>query len=137
MRLSCLFLLASCAARLFAAGVTVSFDPATPTTGPFPTDALTVADTTQATGRRVQMPLPDCTAQPSTCSELRIINQFDGFALNPRLVVKFSGPVNVDTLKSGIRLVGSDGQAIGINQIVWDPNTNTAFAMPDVTLRSG
>ena len=44
----------------------------------FPTDTLTVPDPAQATGLRVNLPLPDCTAQPSTCSEISALNLLDG-----------------------------------------------------------
>jgi hypothetical protein len=46
----------------------------------------------------------------------------------------FSAPVNPDTLKDGIRLVALDGapaDPIPVNQVIWDPATNTVFAKPD------
>ena len=44
---------------IWAAGVTVSFDPSNPEIGPFPTNYLTVADPAQKTGLRVNLHLPD------------------------------------------------------------------------------
>jgi len=100
----------------------------------FPSDALALDDTTQKTGRRVNLPLPDCDAQPADCQNIRRLNELDGFSPNARLRVGFSAPINPDTLKDGIRLVALDGASadpIPVNQVVWDPATNTAFAKPD------
>jgi uncharacterized protein (TIGR03437 family) len=128
------------------AGVTVRFDPSSPEVGPFPADSLTVADVTQKTGVRVNLPLSNCAAQPSTCEDLKLINELDGFNLRPRVRVRFSGPVNTATLRSGIFLVALDdvvadvpgvhsqGQVIAINQVIFDPDTNTAYAEADEVL---
>ena len=45
---------------LVAANTTVGFAPNRQEIGPFPSDALTVEDARQRTGRRVNLPLPDC-----------------------------------------------------------------------------
>ncbi len=131
---------------LHAAGVTVRFDPAAPDTGPFPTDFLTVSDPSQLTGQRVSLPLPACSAPPATCPEYALLNTLDGFSLHPRLRVRFSGPINPDTLRAGIYLVWLDrldasgfglfpaGHRTRINQVVYDPATRTAYAEPDETL---
>lgn len=133
----------------FAAGVRVQFDPRQPETGPFPSDYLTVNDAAQRTGRRVNLPLPNCTALPSDCGEISQINLLDGFNPNARMSVKFSSPVNPDTLRNGLLYVSLDpvlpgrfnlgpaGQVTVINQPVWDPATNTAYAKPDQILESG
>ena len=129
-----------------AAAVTVRFDSNSSETGPFPTDALTAADDTQKTGRRVNMPLPDYTAGRSDCENLRVLNRYDGFSLNPRLRVRFSGAIDVNTLRDGIFLVALQnltneeyslrpaGGAISINQAIYDPATNTVYAKPDEIL---
>ena len=121
----------------------VRFDPSNPTVGPYPTDFLTVADPSQKTGRRVNLPLPDCSAQPSDCQDLALLNQLDGFNLQPRIRVRFSAPVNPETLRAGIAFVWLDNltneeyglQPLGhitlINQVIYDPATNTAYAKPD------
>jgi pimeloyl-ACP methyl ester carboxylesterase len=121
----------------------VRFDPSSPAVGPFPTDFLTVADPAQKTGRRINLPLPDCATQPSSCQELGFLNQLDGFGLQPRIRVRFSGPVNPDTLRAGIGFVWLDnltndefglqppGHVTPINQVIYDPDTNTAYAKPD------
>ncbi len=121
----------------------VRFDPANPAVGPYPTDFLTTVDDTQRTNHRLQLPSPECTAQPSTCQEIQLLNQLDGFNLQPRIRVRFSGPVNTGTLRDGIKIVwlGNDStdefglQPIGhvtpINQVIYDPATFTAYAKPD------
>ncbi len=135
--------LAGAAVAPLAGGVTVRFDPSTPSVGPYPTDVLTIDDASQKTGRRVNLPLPDCTAQPSTCEEIGRLNQLDGFNVYPRMSVRFSGPINADTLRSGMFLVALDNltaeewglarkhEVIPINQVIYDPATNTAYAKPD------
>ncbi len=133
----------------FAAGVRVSFDPSRPEVGPFPTDFLTVPDTAQRNGLRVNLPLPDCKAQPSDCGEIGQLNLLDGFNPNTRITIKFTGPINPDTLRDGVFYIALDpvlpgrfmlgpvGQAIPIDQPIWDPSTNTAYAKPDSQLEAG
>ena len=143
LRVAVVFLfLAGC----LAGATTVVFDPTNPGVGPFPSDALTVPDPAQKTGLRVKLPFPDCAAQPSTCLELGAVNQLDGFSLQPRIRVVFSAPVNVDTLRDGIWFVALDnltqeeyglnrpGDRIPINEVVYDPASNTAYAKPDNVL---
>ena len=62
-----------------------------------------------------------------------MLDQSDGFSLRPRIHVRFSGPVNTATLKDGIYIQGPSGR-IPINEVVWDPATNTVFAKPDSIL---
>lgn len=62
-------------------GIHPLFDLDTPTTAPFPTDWFTVPDHSQITRRRVNLPLPDCSAQASDCEDLAVINALDGFNL--------------------------------------------------------
>jgi hypothetical protein len=137
---------AAAALTLSAANTTVRFEPANPDVGPFPSDALTVADNAQKTGKRVNMPLPDCTKAASTCAELGVINQLDGFNPQPRIRVTFSGPINPDTLRGGIWIIALDnltneefgitqfGEPLAINQVIYDPETNSVFAKPDYFL---
>jgi hypothetical protein len=131
---------------LLADGVVVRFDPLDPQTGPYPADSLTAPDSAQITGRRINLPLPDCTVQAALCTELGLINQLDGFNIQPRVTVAFSGPVDTSTLRGGIFFIALDnltadetglqkpGDSVAINQVVWDPATNTAYAKPDAAL---
>jgi uncharacterized protein (TIGR03437 family) len=123
--------------------VVVNFDPSAPTVGPFPTDFLTISDASQKTGRSIHLPMPDCAAQPSACTEVSLLNQLDGFALSPRIAVNFSGAIDASTLPVGIVIVwldnlttdepglGPAGQLTTINQVIFDPATNTAYAKPN------
>lgn len=125
------------------ADVTVRFDLNTPEMGPFPTNALTVSDSSQKTGIRINLPLPDCKLQPSTCTERSLINQLDGFNLQARLTVRFSGPIDPNTLRNGLFFVWLDNltqeeyglQSVGhitrMNEVIYDPASNSAFAKPD------
>ena len=115
-----------------------------PDAGPFPSDRFTVADPTQLTGRRVNLPLPDPATRPSDHADLTVINTLDGFNVQPRLSVPFSGPIDVTTVNSGtvflIRLGDTalpddpGGEIVGINQTVWDVATNTLHVESDALL---
>jgi hypothetical protein len=76
------------------------FDLAAPTTGPFPSDSFTVADRSQLTRRRVNLPLPDCGEQPSDCEDLTVVNTLDGFNLEPQFSIPFDGAIDVSTVTS-------------------------------------
>jgi fermentation-respiration switch protein FrsA (DUF1100 family) len=102
---------------------------------PFPSDIFTVVDAAQASGRRVNLPYPDCGARPSDCDDIDTINTLDGFGLNPRISIPFDGPIdpttvsgdNVFVISRSSTLPGGEpgGQVIGINQMIWDPATLT------------
>jgi hypothetical protein len=120
---------------LSLAATTVLFDPLSPATGPFPTDALTTFDPLQRTGVHLNLPVPDCNTQYTACQEIAVLDQTDGFSLRARVQVRFSAPVNTATLRDGIFLVSLDTQQrIPINQVVYDPATNTVYAKPDSVL---
>lgn len=121
------------------AGTTVLFQPSSPSVGPFPTNALTIQASTQKTGLQVNLPSPSgCTpmSTSSGCVNVELLNQLDGFSVNPRITVCFSGPVNVATLSQGISFVPVDsfGLPIGINQVIFDPNGLCAYAKPNQVL---
>ena len=102
---------------------------------PFPTNLYTVRDHTQATGLRVNLPKPDCSVRPSDCADIDVLNQLDGFNIQPRISIPFSGPIDVSTVSSStVFLIGRGGR-VGINQIVWEPATNTVHAETDEQLR--
>src|SRR5262249_24711187 len=121
----------------------VRFDPSIVAVGPFPTDFLTVRDSSQKTGLRMNIPLPNCDVEPSTCKEWNLINQLDGFNVFPKVHITFSAPINPDTLRLGVYLVAMAnltneevglhqvGSVSPINQVIYDPATMTAYAKPD------
>src|SRR5580658_11336911 len=117
----------------------VLFQPSSPSVGPFPTNALTIAASNQKTGLQVNLPFPgDCTPASisSNCVNVELLNQLDGFSVNPRITVCFSGPVNVSSLSEGIRFVpvSQFGLPVGIDQIIFDPVGNCAYAKPSQVL---
>src|SRR5215217_2423757 len=128
-----------CVPSTFAA-----FDLGARESGPFPSDRFTVADSSQLTGRRVDLPLPDRVARPSDYDDISVINTLDGFNLQPRLSIPFDGPIDVNSVNSKdvfvIRLGDTQnpqdrgGQMVGINQVVWDPATNTLHVESDQLL---
>ena len=61
----------------------------------FPSDRFTVHDRTQNTGRRVNLAKPDCTAHVVRCQDIDVLNTLDGFNIQPRLSIAFSGPIDV------------------------------------------
>jgi hypothetical protein len=127
------------------------FDLSGPDGGPFPSDRFTVADPTQMTGLRVTLPKPDCLERASDCEDIDVINTLDGFNVQPRLSIPFSGAIDVHTVTSDtvflIKLVcphDSDGaeecdeepapRRVGFNQVVWDPFTNALHVESDELL---
>lgn len=131
-----------------AAETTVVFNPQSLTGGPFPTNALTVPDSTQLTGVRVNLPASEDTCDLMSaavvCSNQQLLNTLDGFSENPRLMVCFSGPVNPETLRFGIFVLELSAQgratfaslmeAQPINQVLYDPVSNCAFGKPNNVL---
>jgi hypothetical protein len=131
------FGLAIAASPALAAGVSPRIDFGSVASAPFPSDHWTVGDAAQVTGLRVHLPKPDCTTRPSDCQDIDVLNRLDGFNLQPRLSIPFTGAIDVSSVSSSdvflVRLRGGDGgsQVIGINQIVWDPASHTLHAESD------
>jgi hypothetical protein len=104
---------------------------------PFPSNLFTEVDLTQATLLRVDLPKPDCATRPSDCADIDVINTLDGFNIQPRISIPFSGPIDVSTVSSQtVFLLGLDGRRVGINQIVWQPATNTLHVESDEQLKA-
>ena len=122
---------------MWAKNTTARFEPDSPEVGPFPADSLTVENPAQKTGVQVSLP-GQCDISPdlSACTDTLLLNQLDGFSVNPRITVCFSGPVDLKSLKEGIQIlpVARRGRPIGINQILYDPSSNCAYAKPDAVL---
>jgi hypothetical protein len=120
------------------------FDLSKPDGGPFPSDIFTLRDPTQNTGRRVNLPYPDCAVQVSDCDDLNVINTLDGFGLQTRISIPFDGPIdpasvngeNVFVIRLRNHLSGAspNGDKVGVNQVVWDPETNTLHVETDALL---
>lgn len=125
-------------APMILADTTVLFAPNSPATGPFPSNALTLPNTSQKTSVQVNMPTSSCNAAvpPSSCTNALLLNQLDGFSVNPQIVVCFSGAIDVGTLAGGIQIVPvtKSGRQVAINRILYDPTSNCAYAKPDQVL---
>jgi dienelactone hydrolase len=111
------------------------FDLTAVASSPSPNDHFTVHDSTQNTGRRVNLPLPDPSTNPSDYNDVQVLNTLDGFSSQPRLSIPFDGAIDPNTVNSNTVFLISlgdtlnphdhGGQVVGINQVVWDPATNT------------
>jgi hypothetical protein len=110
-------------------------------------DSVTVLSS-YPSGDKPSEAIPPCTitlASPDCLERGRLAN-LDGFALEPQLKIQFSGPVRTETLREGIYIeygearhsLGFQTYPVGhrkpINQVAWDPRTNTAYAKPDEQL---
>src|SRR5262249_28097044 len=143
----CLVFAAAVPAGRAQEGVQVRFDLSDPRGGPFPADRFTVPDPTQLTGLRVELPTTglDCSAdpRPSDCNDIQVLNTLDGFNLQPRLSIPFTGPIDPASVSSDTVFLFRLGclittcpcdRSVGINQVVWDPATNTLYAESDQLL---
>lgn len=135
--LSCLPLAA------LADGVSVKLDLSDPAASPFPSNRFTVADWTQNTYRRVNLPKPNCAQRPSDCADIDVINTLDGFSTQPRITIPFTGDIDVSSVNSDTvflvslgdtRTLAGAGQKVGINQVLWDPATRTLAVESDTLL---
>lgn len=116
----------------------------------FPSDTFTVKDKRQLTGRRVAFrlgrdyPLIDgkrrrrCTnATYSICDAFAQLNKLDGFDLQPRVVVPFTGPIDLESVTDKtVSITTRRGRfASGVRQVTFDPETNTLAGISEAFLR--
>ena len=102
---------------------------------PFPSNLLTTPDSSQITGLRVDLTKPDCASRPSDCADVAVLNTLDGFNIQPRISIPFSGPIDPATVSSKtVFLVGPGDHVVGINQAVWEPAANTLHVESDEQL---
>jgi hypothetical protein len=98
-------------------------------TSVFPSDRFTVADPAQATGLRVDLPVPTCTeATRSICDAVDILNTADGFDLQPRFFVPFSGDIDVATVTPETVYVQGPGARVGLQELTFDPGLDVLAA---------
>lgn len=124
-------------AAAHAAGVQPAYDVSAPAGAPFPSDRWTTPDWSNLTGLRVDLPKPDCTARPSDCADVDVLNSLDGFNLQPRISIPFTGAIDPTSVSSSnvflVRL--PDGAVTGIDQITWEPAASTLHVEPADVLR--
>ena len=104
-----------------------------------PSDRQTVPDPRQSTGRRVALALPDCGVDPAGCDEIRLVNELDGWSVNPRVAIRFSGPVALDSFTKASAFIlplapEPLASPIGLDQLVWDGPSQTLYARPERAL---
>ena len=115
----------------------------------FPDDAFTVAGKAQLTGRRINfrqgvdypkvggVVQPSCTdADFSICDAFAELNTLDGFDLQPRVLVPFTGPIDLASVNTSNFFISADKGTFvsGLRQLVFDPATNTLSGISDVFL---
>ena len=105
----------------------------------FPSDRQTVPDPRQSTGRRVALAPPDCGVDPAGCDEIRLVNELDGWSVNPRVAIRFSGPIALDSVTKATAFIlpltpEPLPSPIGLDQLVWDGASQTLYARPERTL---
>ena len=85
---------------LAQAGVQPSYDLSTPDGGPFPSDRWTAVDWSQLDRAAGRPPKPDCAARPSDCADIDVLNTLDGFNIQPRISIPFTGPIDPTSVSS-------------------------------------
>jgi hypothetical protein len=105
-------------------------------TAVFPSDRFTVPDSAQLTGRRVSLPVPTCTeATRSICDAISILNTTDGFDLQPRFFLPFTGDVDVKTVTPETVYVQGPTGRVGLQELTFDPKLDVLAARTRDQLR--
>lgn len=69
---------------------------------------------------------------------MRLLNQLDGFDLDPRLAVTFDRAVNPAVVAAGMRVTPVGGSSgTGVDRVVYDSAANTVYAHPRRQLTPG
>lgn len=118
----------------------------------FPADVFTVRDRRQVTGRRVNfregIDYPTvggavkrgCTRKTySICDGFAQLNKLDGFDLQPRVVVPFTGAIRLESVSDSDFFISTRKGAFvsGLRQLTFDPVTHTLAGISDKFLREG
>src|SRR6266481_1504670 len=112
----------------------------------FPDNAFTGADASQLTGRRINfregIDYPNiggvvqrsCTnADYSICDAFAQLDKLDGFDLQPRVLVPFTGAINLGSVNASDFFISTDKGRFfsGLRQLTFDPATNTLAGISD------
>jgi len=105
----------------------------------FPSNGLTVRDGSQATGRRIALPFPDCRVQVTDCHDVALLDRLDGFDLDPRLAMRFDRPVDPAAVATAttVAAVSGRGRGVGVDRVVYDAVSHTVYAHPARQLAPG
>jgi hypothetical protein len=116
----------------------------------FPDNAFTIGDRTEVTGRRVNLVQgvdyptvngvvqANCTsADYSICDAFAELNKLDGFDIQPRVTVPFTGAIRLDSVNDSDFFISTDSDVFvsGLRQLTFDPATNTLAGISDSQLR--
>src|ERR1700694_4645231 len=105
----------------------------------FPNDRFTVRDRTQLTGRRVNLRVgidyPGCDqTNYSVCDSYAMLNKLDGFDLQPRVTIPFTGQIDVASVNDkNVYVQGPSGRT-KLEQLVWNPATHTLAGVTNALL---
>ena len=100
----------------------------------FPDNAFTVRDKKQLTGKRVRLPHKRCTsATYSICDSFAQMNKLDGFDLQPRVTVPFTGAIKLDSVNDkNFYIATTKGRFVsGLRQLTFNPATRTLAGISD------
>jgi hypothetical protein len=105
----------------------------------FPNDQLTVPDPSQLTGKRVNLraaiDYPACdSSNYSLCDGFAMLNKLDGFDIQPRVTIPFTGPIDVASVNDTDVFVQGPGGRTQLMQLVWDPASNTLNGVTNAML---
>src|SRR5437763_14368 len=118
----------------------------------FPSNAFTVRDKRQVTGLRVHFRLGrdypsvggrvrrGCTSKTySICDSFRELGKLDGFDLQPRVTVPFTGSIRLGSVNDKDFFITTAGGvfASGLRQLTFDPATHTLAGISDKFLHEG
>ncbi|MEA2351809.1 MAG: hypothetical protein QOJ14_223 [Thermoleophilaceae bacterium] len=116
----------------------------------FPDNAFTVRDHRQVTGRRVHfrrgrdfptiggVVKPGCNKKTySICDGFAELNRLDGFDLQPRVTVPFTGAISLPSVNATNFFITNTRNKFvsGLRQLTFDPVTHTLAGISDVFLR--
>ncbi len=103
----------------------------------FPSDRYTVPDQNQLTGLRVALRKPDCSVHVSDCGDVDVVNELDGFNVQPRIVIPFSDAIDLATVnrQSVYLLEVGSSRRVALNQLQWYEPSHTLVGASDELLR--
>jgi hypothetical protein len=100
----------------------------------FPDDALTRADPSTLTGRRMALPTAGCAGDD--CSDVAALNRLDGFDVLPRIALRLPQDANLPALAGGglsLRDLSTD-RRVGLERFTWIRPSGQLSAWPEVPL---
>src|SRR4051794_27274819 len=100
----------------------------------FPANYFSVRDKKQLTGRHVRIKHKRCTsATYSICDSYAQLSKLDGFDLQPRVTVPFSGAIKLDSVNdSNFFIATPKGKFVsGLRQLTFDPKSRTLAGISD------